>query len=395
MQAGDKVRFAVVVQNLGAGLNGAFNVAVNDTLPAGFDPASLSNLQVHDGAGNLIAYTVLGGGLFDPNGGIELTDPSPTQGALGAYSATSGANIAVITYDLTLNGSVTPGQQLVNTAELTNYASAPSGPDFLTSPLAASADVTIQNPSVVKGLVGTSLNTANNANNQAAIGEKATYTVTVTVPQGTTPGAAILDTLPTGLGFVQLDSVSESSGVTMTGTGAATINGQTVTFNLGTITDADTNPLAPDTITLTFDTVVLDVAGNTAGTTLTNQAQFDWNGGANKTAVASAPAVTVIEPKLSVSVTPSPNSGEAGTVVTYTVVLTNNTGADATDAYNVNLANVLPSDVTYMAGSLTNTAGVAPTTLNRERRRTSRRPTPSWRWARAVPSPSRSRSTAR
>ena len=363
MQAGDQVRFAVVVENVGSGLHGAFNVVLKDTLPAGFDPASLSNLQVHDGAGNVIAFTALGGGLFDPTGGIELTDPSAIQGALAAYDPNSGANIAVVTYDLTLASSVTPGQKLDNTADLTNYASTPNGPDFLTMPLGASADVTVQLPSAVKTLVGTSFNTANNANNQAVIGEKETYSVTVTIPQGTTPNAAVIDSLPAGLGFVQLDSVATSSGVSMTGSGAATVSGGQVTFGLGTITDADANPGTPDTITLTFDTVVQDVIGNHAGVTLTNSAQFTWNNGGNSTASTSAPPVTVIEPKLSVAVTPNPATGEAGTTVTYTVTVTNNTGVDATDAYDVNLVNALPSDVTYVAGSLTNTGGVAPTTL--------------------------------
>ena len=54
VQAADKVRFAVVVENTGSGLNGAFNVTLHDTLPAGFNPASLSNLQVHNGAGDAL-----------------------------------------------------------------------------------------------------------------------------------------------------------------------------------------------------------------------------------------------------------------------------------------------------------------------------------------------------
>ena len=64
------------------------------------------------------------------------------------------------------------------------------------------------------------------------------------------------------------------------------------------------------------------------------------------------------------TLTPSPTTGEAGTTATYTVTVSNNGGANGTDAYDVNLANVLPADVTYVAASLSNTGGVAPTTLN-------------------------------
>jgi len=76
VDAGDLVTFATVVENTGSGLRGAFDVAVSDTVPAGFViPApGVLNLQVRNGAGTALPYTNVGGGtgLFDQ--GIRLDD---------------------------------------------------------------------------------------------------------------------------------------------------------------------------------------------------------------------------------------------------------------------------------------------------------------------------------
>ena len=123
IDAGDLVKFVIVVENTGSGLNGAFDVQIKDTIPTGFSyPGSGLNLKVTDGTGAAIAYTDLGGGLFGT--GLELTDPGPTAtpaGALDPYNPTSGRNILIITYDLRADGPadtnpVTPRQVLTNTA---------------------------------------------------------------------------------------------------------------------------------------------------------------------------------------------------------------------------------------------------------------------------------------
>ena len=74
LQASDTVTFADVVQNTGSDTYGAFNVTIKDTLPAGF--INPTNIEVTNGAGTPLPYTLVGGGLFDPTGGIVLTDPN-------------------------------------------------------------------------------------------------------------------------------------------------------------------------------------------------------------------------------------------------------------------------------------------------------------------------------
>ena len=70
------VTFAIVVENLGSGPEGAFDVTFRDTLPAGFVvPADLAalNLSVTDGAGTALAFTDLGGGPFGAAAGSSAT----------------------------------------------------------------------------------------------------------------------------------------------------------------------------------------------------------------------------------------------------------------------------------------------------------------------------------
>ena len=280
-QAGDLVRFAVVAQNLGTGLHGAFNVTLADVLPAGFViPAGGLKLEVTDGAGNALAYSAVNGADTNPffQSGIHLTDPSASQGALSAYDPISGHNLVVITYDLQVAGSDEPLQKIPNTATLADYTSTPDNSpanNFVPGGVTAATSVTLEPPVAVKSLVATT--DASNATfvankTTAAVGEKVQYSVTLTIPQGTTSAAQLVDTLSPGLAFVQLDSVAASAGVSYTGTPTAptlTNNGQTATFNFGTITNTDTDPTAAETITLVYEAVVLDTAGNTSNTQVT------------------------------------------------------------------------------------------------------------------------------
>jgi uncharacterized repeat protein (TIGR01451 family) len=133
IQANDTVTFAVVIQNIGHSAHGAFNVAFQDTLPSGFHVVGNGNLRITDGAGNPLAFTKIGGGAATINdlfgNGVELVDG--TQGASGAYNATNGSNIAVITYDLVADTADQPLDSITNTATLLSYASVPNGPNYV------------------------------------------------------------------------------------------------------------------------------------------------------------------------------------------------------------------------------------------------------------------------
>ena len=339
VDAGDIVSFAIAIENTGSSLKGAFDILLRDDLPAPYQiPGSGLNLQIYYGnGGGPIAYLGQGGG---PDGlpgtpddlfgvGIQLVDPVG-QGVCQAHDPNSGNNIILITYDLQLGNTTGPGT-VINTASLVHYAGDEGGPNHLPVPQTDTAETTILG-TAAKDLVGTEIDNAVNASAQAVIGELVTYRLTLTVPEGTTPDAQIVDTLDPGLAFVRVESVTLSTDLTAEnaiGTGPAPANvtiggsGGTITFNPGDLTNVNRDNAVAETLEIVYTAVVLNGVGNQSGTRLNNSAVHSWNGGALP--AVSAPDVTVIEPVLAVDKTAVVNglgnSGDAGDPIVYTITL--------------------------------------------------------------------------
>ena len=130
LQTNARVTFAIVVENLGSGPLGAFDVKLRDLLPACFSNAQ--NVCVADGNGTSLFSTGLLLGT-----GMTLTDNAatggnPALGALAAYHPTSGKNLAIITFDATYVGGC-----CANRAELLAYSNTEGGANFVTAGLVA------------------------------------------------------------------------------------------------------------------------------------------------------------------------------------------------------------------------------------------------------------------
>ncbi|HMO59990.1 MAG TPA: isopeptide-forming domain-containing fimbrial protein, partial [Roseiflexaceae bacterium] len=212
VDAGDRVTFAILVENTGSSPNGAFDVRIRDTLPTGFvipTDASGLNLCVTDGTGALMPFTALGSGLFDPAGGIEFNDPGPTSPPTGALDPgidindqpiNTGRNIAVVTFDLIVDQVATPDQSLINTATLFNYAGAEGAPDHTTEDRIDTATVDTAPVTLQKTRIATSEAHTSGAN--VTIGEIIRYRIAAQLPEGTTNNFQIREILPTGLTFL-------------------------------------------------------------------------------------------------------------------------------------------------------------------------------------------------
>lgn len=375
LDAGDLVTFAVVIENTGRGLNGAYDVQIKDTIPPGMSIPSGGaglNLSVTDGSGAAIAYTDLGGGFFA--NGIELTDPGPTDPPSGALDPgkdssdlviNTGRNIAVITYDLVLDASVEPRSIYTNTASLLQYAGREGGENHITSPKTDDATVTVVDPSVTKTITGTT--EPSTLGNNVAIGEGIGYQVVISIPEGTSSGVTLVDTLSPGMAFVDCITVTRSStaisasgwdftssdcsasdGTLPPANPIISNNGGTATWDFGTITNNDTNNGVAETITINYSVVMLNVTGNDRNVTRTNSARWQWSGGS---VTRSAPNLTIVEPTLQVSKTPNPNHGDAGDTITFTVTISHAAASNA-DAFDVSLTDTIPAGMTYVAGSL-------------------------------------------
>jgi len=382
VDSGDLVTFAVAIENTGAGPRGAFDVTLKDLIPAGFSiPGTGPNLSVTNGAGTSLPFTAVNGGDTNPyfQNGIKLTDPSGTQGSLTSASLTSGQNIAIVTYDLIVDPTVQPNVTLTNTATLVNYSGLTGGVNYVASGNTDSANVTTSLPTIAKTITGT--DQASTSGNNVAVGEKVNYQVVVTVPEGVSNSATLVDSLDAGLAIVSVDSISPSSGslTTSVGGGFASVLssanvanigvgnnnlGRSLSLNFGTLTNSNTINTTPETLTVNYTVIVLNSSDVARGGLKNNSVVFNWNNSTAQNITTAAPNVTIQESSMKVTKTPNPVTGDAGDTITYTVVVSQNAIANNTTAFNVNLSDILPAKTTYVATSLTNTAGLVPTTLS-------------------------------
>jgi fimbrial isopeptide formation D2 family protein/uncharacterized repeat protein (TIGR01451 family) len=364
---GDYVTYCIVVENRGSGKNGAYDVVIKDAPPPGVAIPGVGvqdiNLRVTDGAGNPLAFTTIGTGLFD--GGIQLDDGA--TGAIGRGKDDSGtvvndgSNIVVITYDMLVVDN-TAKARLTNIGSIENYAAEEDGPDF-TGPgsLTDTAVITIGGDLLAKDFVSTSIGpgdgSGNNSLTEAVVGEFVTYKVTVTVPEARMPNAVITDTLDDGLAFVNLVSVTASPGVGFS-TPAPQVSpgGRTVTFNLGTITNRDTDNATTETIEIVYRAVVTNKAVVQGGVQRSNAATLRFSDATTDySETERAAPITIIEPQVQVAKTGTFTSGsgngtttgEANDNVSYTITISNPAGAQAStaDAFDLTFSDTLPAAI--------------------------------------------------
>ncbi len=373
VDAGDLVTFAIIVENTGTGLHGAFDIRLRDTLPPGFSiPSGGPNLCVTDGTGAPISYVSLGGGLFDPAGGIELVDPGPTStpaGALDPYDPTNGRNIAVVTFDLRLDGPgdttpVTPRQTLANTGTLFNYAGAEAGPDHTLTDANDTASAVVASPAVQKSILSVVPN--GTGASSVTAGDVITYAINVTLPEGRTPGLTLTDRLPAGFEYISGSvtvisgtfngSVTSSPSVTTSG---SISTGQLVTISFGDVLVNADNDSTNNTFQVTLAALVRNVAQNSGASspqTKTNRVDLNFTGNPGG-AVTSTVSTTFREPRLTLSKSMSPPNPDAGDVVTVTLTVTN-TGTS--QAHDVVLSDTLPADLFDTTPTVSVNEGTTP-----------------------------------
>jgi fimbrial isopeptide formation D2 family protein/uncharacterized repeat protein (TIGR01451 family) len=372
VDAGDRVTFAITLENTGHA--DATDVLVSDPIPAGFDAtAGVLALCVTDGAGTPLAFTSLAGGLAGD--GILITDSLAPGFSPSDEVNAVGTNVAIVTFDLLVDTDAEPGLSVTNTASLVDYANVPGGESHLGKPRTDDAIVTLTAPSISKTLTASS--EASTTPPAVAIGETLTFQVVIGLPEGTLTAATLTDQLDPGLAFARCVSVTPSSGVVTTdlvgGFAAAcadptdptvTGSGTQVAWTLGSVVNADTDDATDETLTIVYEAVVANIAGNDRGVLRDNTATLGWTADGDPRSVAdTADAVRIVEPVLTLGKVASPTTGDAGDEITFTLTVANPTATDASSAFDVTLTDVIPTGLVYVAGSLQHTAGTAPATL--------------------------------
>jgi fimbrial isopeptide formation D2 family protein/uncharacterized repeat protein (TIGR01451 family) len=215
------------------------------------------------------------------------------------------------------------------------------------------------------------------------IGEIVTYELVLTIPEGVTPAANVLDTLDEGLLFVDITnvtlsstSISTATGLTFADNGAANVatltantalsgsNNRVITFTLGDITNTNVDNAVAETITIRYRAVVRNVNslpgdgdGNQSGDLRNNSARLRWTNNNTTLATTSAADVTVREPLLTnVKSAAVQNAGigaysafaqrvraDAGDNIRYQITINNGSAATDTTAFDVTLSDQLPT----------------------------------------------------
>ncbi len=366
VDAGDAVSWTVSVQHTANSDADAYDATLQDPLPSTIDFVGL--LATHSTLGNVSS-------LFEFDSGTRQVRTIPGQ----SFDLAPGETLTV-TVDGIVNVSAEPEQVITNQAEVQwtsleadlldgDEMSERNGTGGAVNTYLASAGnsaLQINSPTSSKLLLGSSVTTAANTAVQVALGETAQYRLTLTVPEGTTQGAQWFDSLDAGLQFVQVDSVVFSSGLTSsqaTFDPAVIVNGvtfaQSLVFDLGTLTNMDTNNSVAETVTIDYSVRVANVLGNQgvnspgAATLLQNSAAFNWtvNSSGHALPAVQAMSVEVIEPELQLTKTVDDTTPRLGATLTYTLSI-NHDASSSTDAYDVSLADTLPSFVTLNTGSI-------------------------------------------
>lgn len=412
IDAGDTLRLATAIENTGGG--GAYDVVTSITLPPGlsFVGGSLAaaNLQIYRGDGSLLRlgvdYSVSGNQIsFLDDGAIASLLP----GRAGTAADTSGQNIVVITYDVTVSNTMDAGRTLQSTATLSNYASVEGGADFTPTDLTEVANQQVAAPEIRKNFAGGSLDNSDSSashttGSNLVVGESMLYDIVVTLPEGTTRNLSIDDLIPAGMrldtsfnngqGYLLiLTSAASGGSLSRDFAGNIVISGMSgVGGTLGAdgvdarfafsafATNAD-NDTANNTFVIRVQLIVSNVIGNQANKSLQNDANLRYqdpdgdtpNGTTtlDRTVNRSdgAPTITVREPTLQVTQTINtpPNFGgfDEGDVVEFTITISNGNGANDYAAFDISLLDGLPTEldnitltgVLYQGGA-TNNGGV-------------------------------------
>lgn len=329
---GDTVDYTVRVTN--QGFLDAENATITDALPSGMtcdevtlDPVSAPATVTCPGGGTTITWT-----------GVDVaaaTEEAPIgSGVVETPGSTS------LTYSVVLPITLDPNEALVNTATLVDYQTPNNTgtPTDWTSGATANDTIRVTNASITKTRTTGTTQVGNNAASQATIGETITYTVTVTLPGGTTTtDAVITDTMPTG---VRLDNAS----VTLNGGAAPGAFASSPTGFSLTLPTPYTNAAGNDVFEFTIDATVIDTGANTAGGTKNNVARLTWSEGN----LSNNASISIVEP--SPDVAKSNDTGDdlvaPGDFVEYMLTVST-TGSAAND---VVIVDTLPDDVIPLVG---------------------------------------------
>lgn len=383
--AGETVRYSVTLTAAGgADSSDVFDVSLTDTLDAGL--AYAGNPTVSVGTGVSADNTI---GAPDITGDGSTTAP---QTLVWSLNGTVPADIDIaegtsitISYDVRVLDNVLANQTLANSVvaqwtgrdgvhtTATDYERDGSdGIGLLNDYVTAAATATITTPdtnTIAKERTSDTY-AGGTVPENVRIGDLVEYTLTLSVQEGTLDNLVLADTLPQGLEFAGIVSINGNTGPTYTAvapfshaditagnvttSGTAAIGATTVTWNLGSVTNALNDGVNNEFVIVYRARVLNNVFAHTdLNIPLNNTVDMSYDTATGRVTKSDLDTViTALQPQLTVSKTVTAAGGDtvvdAGEVVTYTVDIQNNGTAPA---YDVMLRDIIPDGM--RAGGVT------------------------------------------
>lgn len=320
--AGATIKYRVTVTNNGSAP--AYNVQVRDTLPSTVRDTLPTNFVYTNGGAPPAVDPTVDTTAYATTGVITWSwpDSQPLAG---------GGSTLTITYDVKIDSDVGPNVSIVNSADVPQSYSLPSGDPnaserkSYSSPPAASTTISSSAP--------TDLDKSGPIS--AAVGEEFLYTFRV---PGTATGVTLYDVvltddLPANLVLIAVEQATGSGGVGFDSS-ATNIATRHVEAHYSSI------PAGQQAL-VTVRVRLANAPANTNGTVVTNTGRFiyrDAPGGTVQPAITDQHAVTVTEPNL-VTAKSGPGTLDLGVSGSYTLTVTN-LGSSA--AFQTQLLDTLP-----------------------------------------------------
>lgn len=366
IDAGDIVRFELVVENTGLSSAGAFDIKLRDAIPAGFKtPASGLRLTVSDADGNSLGYVGLAsrleGDLFTT--GIQLLEP------LGNGQSDRGANRLIVRYELEATSEVRASTSTNSTAELLHYAAVPGGNNHVTAKTTDDAPVAFAAPVVEHSVVST--DKSHTQGSTVVIGETVTYRVRVAVPEVKMSGAVLQIDAPRGMAINRVEGLSVDGDIRLANSDVQRVISEALILNasstdrdagrilqlkLGDLINTNRDDGRVEYIELVYSATVTNDLGNHGGNRRSNTATWTFDG---RKMPAVSPSVLLAEPKLQATKAWSSSTVDAKDSITVTVDVRHQSSSGAT-AFDAAFSDSIPNGTTYVPGSFRWVSGPQP-----------------------------------
>ncbi|BBB33538.1 hypothetical protein TTHT_2101 [Thermotomaculum hydrothermale] len=370
-EAGDTVSWQIDIANNGH--TTAYQVDWRDVLPDGLYNISNAHVSVSGGNVYLNGTTTT---VSDSNLQITTTNNNNDTISIEPVEIAPDATLT-ITFDSVLMDSVVFGETLTNETSANYTSLVNGGRDNSTNPGSVDddddSDLNNYEESANQSLTVASDIAIDKRvdKTQVTIGDTVIYTIKVDVIEGVTPNVSVHDILPSGLTYVNHSISQGHIGMNFTNANYNTRlgTGQEVYFDFGDVENPANNSSTDDYFEIEIVARVDNVDANQDGVVLKNGEQLegsevyveygedtnnlsrlDYDYDATQSGIQGIP-VTIVEPELTITKTADNTEPPLGSIITFTITVSHTSNSHS-DAYDVEVTDVLPNGLTFVDCSL-------------------------------------------